>query len=116
MQGHGGYPSTESAYPREVRINGSTSEYLAETEFLTSMKKTDEAFADLISFFRSYKEPTIIVMYGDHQPSLSQNFILNLWMKMTHQQNILLLLLSGQIFISKSVKLQPSAQITLYHT
>ncbi|WP_155997143.1 LTA synthase family protein [Streptococcus ruminantium] len=74
MQGHGGYPSTESAYPREVRINGSTSEYLAETEFLTSMKKTDEAFADLISFFRSYKEPTIIVMYGDHQPSLSQEF------------------------------------------
>ncbi|MGM5693607.1 LTA synthase family protein [Streptococcus suis] len=74
MQGHGGYPSTEEIYPREVSINGSTSEYLAETEFLTSMKKTDEAFADLITFFSTYKEPTIIVMYGDHQPSLSQEF------------------------------------------
>ncbi|WP_174850701.1 LTA synthase family protein [Streptococcus suis] len=74
MQGHGGYPSTEEIYPREVSINGSTSEYLAETEFLTSMKKTDEAFADLITFFSTYKEPTVIVMYGDHQPSLSQEF------------------------------------------
>ncbi|HFI0214487.1 TPA: LTA synthase family protein [Streptococcus suis] len=74
MQGHGGYLSTESIYPRKVSINGSTSEYLAETEFLTSMQKTDEAFADLIQFFSSYKEPTVIVMYGDHQPSLSQEF------------------------------------------
>ncbi len=38
------------------------------------MKKTDEAFADLITFFSTYKEPTVIVMYGDHQPSLSQEF------------------------------------------
>ncbi|HEM3527070.1 LTA synthase family protein [Streptococcus suis] len=74
MQGHGGYLSTEETYPREVSINGSTSEYLAETEFLTSMKKTDEAFADLITFFSTYKEPTVVVMYGDHQPSLSQEF------------------------------------------
>ncbi|HGA1510578.1 TPA: LTA synthase family protein, partial [Streptococcus suis] len=74
MQGHGGYPSTEEIYPREVSINGSTSEYLAETEFLTSMKRTDEAFADLITFFSTYKEPTVIVMYGDHQPSLTQEF------------------------------------------
>ncbi|HEM3725884.1 TPA: LTA synthase family protein [Streptococcus suis] len=74
MQGHGGYLSNENTYPREVSINGSTSNYLAETEFLTSMKHTDEAFAGLISFFSTYKEPTVIVMYGDHQPSLSQEF------------------------------------------
>ena len=74
MQGHGGYLNSEETYPREVNINGSTSEYLAETEFLTSLKKTDEAFADLITYFSSYKEPTVIVMYGDHQPSLSQEF------------------------------------------
>ncbi|HFI0351302.1 TPA: LTA synthase family protein [Streptococcus suis] len=74
MQGHGGYSSTEENYLREVSINGTPSEYLAETEFLTSMKKTDQAFADLIKFFSIYKEPTVIVMYGDHQPSLSQEF------------------------------------------
>ncbi|NQJ71425.1 LTA synthase family protein [Streptococcus suis] len=74
MQGHGGYPSTETIYPRKVSINGSTSEYLAETEFLTSLKRTDEAFTDLVQFFSSYKEPTVIVMYGDHQPRLSQEF------------------------------------------
>ncbi|NQN87673.1 LTA synthase family protein [Streptococcus suis] len=74
MQGHGGYLTNESSYTREVSINGSTSDYLAETEFLTSMKHTDEAFADLISFFSTYKEPTVIIMYGDHQPTLSQEF------------------------------------------
>lgn len=74
MQGHGGYLTSENNYPREVSINGAVSDYLAETEFLTSMKKTDEAFHDLITFFQSYHEPTIIVMYGDHQPALSQEF------------------------------------------
>ncbi|HFH9999707.1 TPA: LTA synthase family protein [Streptococcus suis] len=74
MQGHGGYLNSEETYTREVNINGSTSEYIAETEFLTSLKKTDEAFADLITYFSSYNEPTVIVMYGDHQPTLSQEF------------------------------------------
>ncbi|MFX3772365.1 hypothetical protein ACJBRG_11445, partial [Streptococcus suis] len=69
---HGGYPITEESYPREVSINGSTYEYLAETEFLTSKKRTDEAFADLITIFSTYKDPTVIVMYGDHHPSLTQ--------------------------------------------
>ncbi|HEL2738877.1 TPA: LTA synthase family protein, partial [Streptococcus suis] len=74
MQGHGGYISNENTYPREVSINDSTSHYLAETEFLTSMKHTDEAFSNLISFFSTYSEPTVVVMYGDHQPTLSQEF------------------------------------------
>lgn len=74
MQSHGGYGSSEENYTREVTIDGSTSTFPVETEFLTSVKKSDQAFANLVEFFKAYPEPTIIVMYGDHQPALSETF------------------------------------------
>lgn len=39
--------------------------------YLTLMKYTDEALEKLISYFEQVKEPTMIVMFGDHQPALS---------------------------------------------
>ena len=38
------------------------------------MKKTDEAFEGLIDYFADADEPTIICMFGDHQPALSDCF------------------------------------------
>ena len=38
------------------------------------MKKTDEAFRQLTEYFSKVKEPTIIVMFGDHQPSVESSF------------------------------------------
>ena len=33
------------------------------------LKKSDEAFEKLIDYFKEVKEPTVICMFGDHQPS-----------------------------------------------
>ena len=42
--------------------------------YIDLMKITDEEFSRLIEYFRNVDEPTIICMFGDHQPSLSDNF------------------------------------------
>lgn len=47
--------------------------YNAET-YLNLMKITDEAFADMLSYFETVEEPVIICMFGDHQPNLGDDF------------------------------------------
>lgn len=42
--------------------------------YLNLMKITDSAFENLVSYFEKVEEPTIICMFGDHQPLLSDNF------------------------------------------
>ena len=43
-------------------------------QYLTLANKTDEAFKKLIDYFSAQTEPTILVMFGDHQPSVEQEF------------------------------------------
>lgn len=42
--------------------------------YLNLMKVTDDAFQKLISYFQEVDEPTIICMFGDHQPILNDEF------------------------------------------
>ena len=38
---------------------------------MSLMKKSDDALKMLVEYFEQIDEPTMIIMYGDHQPSLS---------------------------------------------
>ena len=38
-------------------------------EYISLIKKSDEALEYLIDYFRDYEEDTIILVFGDHQPS-----------------------------------------------
>lgn len=42
--------------------------------YLNLMKITDDAFQNLIAYFKTVNEPTIICMFGDHQPNLHYDF------------------------------------------
>ena len=42
---------------------------------MTLEGKTQEAFLKLIRYFRQQKEPVLVVMFGDHQPALEQEFL-----------------------------------------
>lgn len=42
--------------------------------YVNLMKITDDAFADMISYFETVEEPVILCMFGDHQPSLGDSF------------------------------------------
>ena len=68
MQNHSGYSTLGFDYGVELEgMNG----YTGIREYLTSIKNSDAAFEELIRYFEGVDEETIIVFFGDHQPSLS---------------------------------------------
>lgn len=81
IQNHGGY-LTNTAWKDPVYVEGS---YLAETkEFLSATKVSDDAFRYLIRYFQKVKEPTVICMFGDHHPSIENEFYESLLGKSQH--------------------------------
>lgn len=81
IQNHGGY-LTNTNWENPVQVEGS---YLAETkEFLSSIKVSDDAFRYLIKYFQKVDEPTVICMFGDHQPSIETAFYESLLGKKQH--------------------------------
>lgn len=72
MQNHGGYSTDQPGV--EVAVMP-TAEELQETsflEYLNLIHATDTAFQQLIDYFSEVEEDTIILMFGDHQPSTDQ--------------------------------------------
>lgn len=73
IQNHGGYEKDYSNFNQEIKITD-TSSNPSVNRYLSLIKKTDDAFKNLVSYFKKVKEPTVIVMFGDHQPKLPQEF------------------------------------------
>ncbi len=73
IQNHGSY--TVEDYPAEVTLTDEPGIYPMAEQYLTLANKTDEAFAQLISYLEQMEEPTLVVMFGDHQPSVEQAFL-----------------------------------------
>lgn len=70
MQNHGGYFEEYDNFQPEIELLGvedNHNKFYTEM-YLSLIKKSDTAFENLISYFESYDEPTVIVMFGDHQP------------------------------------------------
>ncbi len=74
MMNHGGF-STEGFEPT-IHLQNYT-KYKGTQEYLSSINKTDEALRELIEYFTNADEETVIVFFGDHQPSLSASFYSN---------------------------------------
>ncbi|MDO4622500.1 MAG: sulfatase-like hydrolase/transferase [Eubacteriales bacterium] len=70
MQNHGGY--TRDDVNVDVRVDGFDDPQV--NRFLSLMKRSDEALEYLIKYFEKKEEPTIILMFGDHYPSLPEEF------------------------------------------
>lgn len=72
MQNHGGYLTED--FEKTVFLQGNTEAMEDAEEFLSLMKLTDESIKVLFEYFENVSEPTMIVIYGDHQPSLDYSF------------------------------------------
>lgn len=80
IQNHGGYyyrgemetPISILAI-EQTPVEEADDVYDVET-YLNLVKITDDAFADLISYFETVEEPVIICMFGDHQPKMGDAF------------------------------------------
>ena len=69
----GGY--TVPDYPAQVTVADAPGEYPMAEQYLTLAGKTDAAFRALVEYLRVFDEPTIVIMFGDHQPSVEQGFL-----------------------------------------
>ncbi|MDO5136770.1 MAG: LTA synthase family protein [Eubacteriales bacterium] len=73
MQNHGGYSDDGTGFESTVTLNYDKEYPMAET-YLTLMKESDRALQGLIQHFEKVKEPTMIVLFGDHYPSVEEEF------------------------------------------
>ena len=77
MQNHGGYEVAD--FPADVHVtavNGGDclGEYPKADQYLTLMKRSDEALKMLLDYFSACPQPTLIVLFGDHEPSVETSF------------------------------------------
>ncbi len=75
MQNHGGYTTSADNFDECIFATNVTKEYTKANKYLSLVKASDNAFRELISYFSTVKEPTVICMFGDHQPSVETSFI-----------------------------------------
>ena len=68
MQNHGGYLWRTS----EVQIISPEGDMQDANEYLSLIRRSDKAFKELITYFENVDTPTIILMFGDHQPILTE--------------------------------------------
>lgn len=83
MQNHGGYKIKYPDFKEEIHLideQGNPIDKYPETnQFLSLIYESDKAFKELINYFEKQEEPTIICMFGDHQPSIEDEFIAELY-------------------------------------
>ncbi len=78
MQNHGGYSADD--VDRTITVDGlddymQNKDDLAVVErYLSLVNLSDQALEYLIDYFKDYDEPTIICMWGDHCPSMPDDF------------------------------------------
>ena len=71
MQNHAGYEMWENLeQAQSVKEHGSELERDAQV-YLSLVKASDDAVKQLVETYKDAKEPTMIIFFGDHQPSLS---------------------------------------------
>lgn len=78
MQNHGGYSKGASNFDECIQITSTATYYNKASKYLSLVKASDDAFKGLVEYFSNVDEPTVICMFGDHQPSIETDFIASL--------------------------------------
>ena len=74
MQTHSSYDKQYANFTEEVELTNLKGDYPKTDQYLSLIKATDDAFEDLITYFEAQEEPTVILMFGDHQPFIENSF------------------------------------------
>lgn len=75
MQNHSAYNGEWINLPREVWLTGAyEGRFQTVDQYLNLVYQSDRAFEYLIDYFSGVEEPTLICMFGDHQPQVATNF------------------------------------------
>jgi len=74
MQNHGGYAMSYTNFSQEIYVTNMNGIYPKSNRYLSLVKRSDEAFQELVDYFSNVSEPTILCMFGDHLPSIEDGF------------------------------------------
>ena len=72
MQNHGGYTTDYENFEEKYYKIGRS--YTDANQYFSLIRESDDALAELISYFSQVDDPVESVFFGDHQPSLNKNF------------------------------------------
>ena len=75
MQNHSGYTTSCVNFDECIYATSVSKNYNKANKYLSLVKASDDAFRELIEYFSNVDEPTVICMFGDHQPSIETDFI-----------------------------------------
>ncbi len=79
MQNHGGY--TDKSFRSTVQLTDYPGRFPQTEQYLSLIRESDKALLELITYFRRVSEPTVIIFFGDHQPSVETGFYEELYGK-----------------------------------
>ena len=72
VQGHGNYPETALDLDQKIKVSGLDNEGRENSfeYYVNQIHEMDQFIADLVEALSDYNEDTVLIMYGDHLPSL----------------------------------------------
>ncbi|MBR1743615.1 MAG: LTA synthase family protein [Lachnospiraceae bacterium] len=73
MQNHNAYDDRAYVFKEPVHVKNFKADFAAE-QYLSLMHMSDQALEQLITYFSGVSEPTMILLFGDHQPHLADSF------------------------------------------
>ena len=75
MQNHSGYDKPWDGLERTAELTGVLAgRFPTVDQYLSLIKQSDNAFRYLINYFSQVEEPTMILLFGDHQPQVATSF------------------------------------------
>ncbi len=75
MQNHSAYNMPWTNLERTVWLTGRMEgRFSTVDQYLSLIYQSDRAFEYLVDYFAQVEEPTVILMFGDHQPQVATNF------------------------------------------
>lgn len=75
MQNHSSYNVAWNGLEQSVWLTGEwAGRFSTVNQYLSLMKESDSALEYLIGYFSQVEEPTMILVFGDHQPQVATNF------------------------------------------
>lgn len=75
MQNHGGYTYGGADFVNTIELEGYSQDYPQTEQYLTLLNMTDSAMEYFLTELEAYPEDTIVLVFGDHFPSIESTLM-----------------------------------------
>jgi hypothetical protein len=74
VQSHGGYPTEQILENQKISVSGTNDDAKSNSieYYVNQINEVDQFIGDLVEELSNYDEDTVLILFGDHQPSLGQ--------------------------------------------